>query len=84
MRELRNEAERVVLGLSTTLQTASHQATNLAGRVSDYEKALILASISANCGHISDTCDSLGLSRRALYDKMQKYGINRADFVDDT
>lgn len=83
VRELRNEAERLVLGLSAIAQTAAGQESSLADQVGDYEKALISASISAHGGHISAACDSLGLSRRALYDKMQKYGINRADFADD-
>jgi two-component system C4-dicarboxylate transport response regulator DctD len=84
VRELRNEAERFVLGLSAISNTAPGQKTSLAENVGEYEKALISASIAANAGHISDACDSLGLSRRALYDKMQRYGINRADFIDDT
>ena len=90
VRELRNEAERFVLGLSDVMGPDRGAGTGtgtgadtLAAQVRAYEKALILASISANDGRITATCDSLGLSRRSLYDKMQKHGIHRADFADE-
>jgi len=84
VRELRNAAERFVLGLSEIGDASPRATTSLAEQVSAYEKSIISASISANDGQITATCDSLGLSRRALYDKMQKFGITRADFVEET
>ncbi len=84
VRELRNAAERYVLGLSETEDAAPRFLTSLAEQVSAYEKSIIAASISANDGQITATCDSLGLSRRTLYDKMQKHSLNRADFVKET
>lgn len=55
----------------------------LADQISAYEKALIAAAISANGGRLKDTYESLGISRKALYDKMQRYGLNRGDFADE-
>lgn len=83
VRELRNEAERFVLGLSEMTQGEDKVQMALVDQVGAYEKALIAASITAHEGRIKAACESLGLSRRSLYDKMQKYGISRADFVDD-
>lgn len=82
VRELRNEAERFVLGLSEMTQGGDKPKMALIDQVGAYEKALIAASITAHEGRIMAACESLGLSRRSLYDKMQKYGISRADFVD--
>ncbi|WP_306345732.1 sigma-54-dependent transcriptional regulator [Actibacterium lipolyticum] len=84
VRELRNAAERYVLGLSETEDASPRSSPILADQVSAYEKSIIAASIAANDGQITATCDSLGLSRRTLYDKMQKHGLSRADFVEDT
>jgi two-component system C4-dicarboxylate transport response regulator DctD len=81
VRELGNEAERFVLGLSELVPAAERGAYSLADQVAGYERALISAAISANDGHIRATCASLGLSRRSLYDKMQKYGLTRSDFA---
>ena len=30
---------------------------------------------------LRETYESLGLSRKALYDKMQKHGLSREDFI---
>lgn len=83
VRELKNEAERFVLGLSDAAGIDPNTAQTLGDQVSTFEKAIISAAITANNGSIKATCESLGLSRRALYDKMQKYGLSRNDFVDD-
>ncbi|MFT4619478.1 MAG: two-component system C4-dicarboxylate transport response regulator DctD [Sulfitobacter sp.] len=83
VRELRNAADRFVLGLdlSPTSPAPSHDAP-LAQQVADHEKALIAASLSAHAGSQKDTYEALGLSRKALYEKMQKYGLSRDDFAD--
>lgn len=83
VRELRNVAERFVLGLSDTLGDAPTGEQSLADRLSQYEKALIAAAISAHGGRLKETYESLGLSRKGLYDKMQKHGLSRDDFAED-
>lgn len=84
VRELRNAAERFVLGLSATIGGGEHEAKTLADRMNAYEKAQIAASIAAHGGRLKETYESLGLSRKALYDKMQRHGLNRSDFTDDS
>jgi len=76
VRELRNVAERFVFRLADTFSDAPDPHT-LSERVGRYEKALIAAAISANGGRLKETYEALGLSRKALYDKMQKYGLSR-------
>ena len=83
VRELRNAAERFVLGLSAQTDFDTSAPTSLADRMAAHEKALIAAAIAANGGRLKETYESLGLSRKALYDKMQRYGLARADFADD-
>ncbi|MEO1705543.1 MAG: helix-turn-helix domain-containing protein, partial [Pseudomonadota bacterium] len=42
-----------------------------------YEKALISAAIQAHGGRLKETYEALGLSRKTLYEKMQKHGLTR-------
>lgn len=54
----------------------------LVERVAEHERALIAASLAANSGRLKDTYEALGISRKALYEKMQRYGLDRESFVD--
>ena len=81
-RELRNAAERYVLGLHEATEPASPATRTLADRVADHERALIAASLAANAGRLKDTYEALGISRKALYEKMQRYGLDRETFTE--
>ncbi len=84
VRELRNAADRFALGLDLDIgETLQTQSQILADQMAHYEKSLIAAAITAQGGSLKATYESLGLSRRALYEKMQKYGLTRQDFVDE-
>jgi len=84
VRELRNAAERMALGLDTGLWDASVAPEgSLADRMAAHEKALIAASLAAHGGSLKATYPALGLSRKALYEKMQKHGLSREQFRDD-
>jgi len=84
VRELRNSADRFVLGLGPVEPPASDAAPEtLAQRLAAHEKSLILAALIAQDGSLKQTYESLGLSRKALYEKMQKYGISKADAESD-
>lgn len=82
VRELRNAADRFALGLGLNDGAVSveEQDEPLAQRVSEFERSIIAAELTANSGRLKDTYDALGLSRKSLYEKMQKYGLNREDF----
>ena len=50
---------------------------SLAGLVADYERRLIEAALQRAGGIISQAAAELGLSRQALYRRMDKLGIER-------
>ncbi|HAR52384.1 MAG TPA: Fis family transcriptional regulator, partial [Roseovarius nubinhibens] len=82
VRELRNAADRFALGLDLDIGPAADQPeATLADRVAAHEKALIAASLTAHGGSLKETYEALGLSRKALYEKMQKYGLSREAFI---
>ncbi|MCU4651768.1 sigma-54 dependent transcriptional regulator [Roseibacterium sp. SDUM158016] len=82
VRELRNAAERYALGLEGGPGQAG-PGESLAERVAAHEKALIAAALAAQGGSVKATYEALGLSRKALYEKMQKHGLDRQDFRPD-
>jgi len=86
VRELRNAADRFVLGLGTPelVDDSQDNAKNLGERVSAFERNAIAAELSAQGGSLKRTYESLGLSRKSLYEKMQKYGLSRTDYSGDS
>ncbi len=84
VRELRNAADRFALGLDPGLAALGERpGQTLAEQVAAHEKALIAASITAHGGRLKETYEALGLSRKTLYEKMQKYGLARGDFAEE-
>lgn len=82
VRELRNAAERHVLGLEPAAP-APETDQSLAARMAAHEKALISAALAAHGGSVKATYEALGLSRKALYEKMQRHGLDRMDYRQD-
>ncbi|AWC24333.1 C4-dicarboxylate transport transcriptional regulatory protein DctD [Aminobacter sp. MSH1] len=88
VRELRNAADRFVLGLGLQLPDAPTEANGsgdrLADRVADFEKNAISAALTAHGGSLKPVYEQLGISRKTLYEKMQRYGLdkNRLGAVD--
>ncbi|MBC2772036.1 sigma-54-dependent Fis family transcriptional regulator [Rhizobium sp. AQ_MP] len=81
VRELRNAADRLVLGLETGLDSAAgleNANTRLADKVAAYEKQLIANAISAHGGALRPVYEQLGISRKTLYEKMQKHGLDKS------
>ncbi|MBL4629015.1 MAG: sigma-54-dependent Fis family transcriptional regulator [Roseicyclus sp.] len=78
VRELRNAAERAVLGLGSGMDAPV--TGRLADRMAAHERSLIAATLSAQNGAIKATYEALGISRKALYEKMQKHGLDRREF----
>ena len=89
VRELRNSADRLVLGLDTGPEEASSGAgpQRLADRVAAYERSLIASALAAHGGSLKPVYEQFGISRKTLYEKMQKYGLDKsidtAAFPDD-
>ena len=67
------------------LQIAEPQ--RLSDKVAAYEKGLISSALAAHGGSLKPVYEQLGVSRKTLYEKMQKYGLdknlNSASLQDD-
>jgi two-component system C4-dicarboxylate transport response regulator DctD len=86
VRELRNTADRMVLGLTDPPEDDTAQGLRdgrLADQMAAHEKALIASALAAHGGSLKSTYEALGLSRKALYEKMQRHGLSRDAFRDD-
>ncbi len=81
VREMRNVAERFVLGLGMEDYSEDSDQKGLAEQVEQFEKATIAATLSAHGGNLKDSYESLRMSRKTLYEKMQKYALRREDFI---
>ncbi|MCA1404045.1 sigma-54-dependent Fis family transcriptional regulator [Ensifer sp. IC3342] len=80
VRELRNAAERFVLGLEAEQDDATSarpNGTRLADKVAAFEKSLIASALAAHGGALKPVYESLGISRKTLYEKMQKFGLDK-------
>jgi two-component system C4-dicarboxylate transport response regulator DctD len=79
VRELRNAADRHVLGLHTdeTPPLPDGNANSLPDRVAAFEKSMIASALAAHGGSLKPVYESLGISRKTLYEKMQKYGLDK-------
>ncbi|MEF1302630.1 sigma 54-interacting transcriptional regulator, partial [Vibrio owensii] len=81
VRELRNAAERFVL-LGKLIQlgdtaSISPSSSSLAEQVAEFEKAAIESALLENSGSIKQTMEQLNVPRKTLYDKMQRYQIDK-------
>jgi len=81
VRELRNAADRYALGLGPATGTDTGDAPQrLADRVAAFERREIEAALAAHGGALKPVYESLGLSRKTLWEKMQKHGIDKQAF----
>ena len=84
VRELAHFAERFALGVglpnvsSTPAQSIDEDP--LPKRLERYEAELIRETLAAHQGSVQETLKALGIPRKTFYDKLQRHGINRADY----
>lgn len=83
VRELRNTAERVVLRLERVAEVVPEAlgARSLAEQMAAHERKLLVDALIRHNGTLKPVYENLGLSRKALYDKLVKYGIDKAQFL---
>jgi two-component system C4-dicarboxylate transport response regulator DctD len=95
VRELRNAADRFVLGLGDVVPgvaapgEAGSDGDGFAGagqgtlpeRLDAVEKSILMAELRRHGGSLKATYEALGLSRKTLYDKLQRHGLKREDFL---
>jgi two-component system C4-dicarboxylate transport response regulator DctD len=84
VRELRNAADRLALGLSLTdTEAALVTPQRLADRVAAFERREIEAALAAHGGALRPVYEALGLSRKTLWEKMTRFGIDKTMFGED-
>ncbi|WP_426130089.1 sigma-54-dependent transcriptional regulator [Pararhizobium sp. PWRC1-1] len=85
VRELRNAADRLVLGLDLKPDEAEArpEKQRLADKVADFERGIIASALAAHGGALRPVYELLGISRKTLYEKMQKYGLDKKLSVAD-
>ena len=89
VREIVHFAERVALGLAeidlaatgrAPSPSAGGQGASLPERLERYEADLIREVLTQHKGDVRASLEALGIPRKTFYDKLTKYGINRASF----
>ncbi|GLO60336.1 sigma-54-dependent Fis family transcriptional regulator [Vibrio sp. MACH09] len=84
VRELRNAAERyVLLGKLSQLSDNVERETllaSLAEQVAEFEKSAIEQALIECGGSIKNTMERLNLARKTLYDKMQRYELDKENY----
>ena len=86
VRELSHFAERVALGVegSSGQPVASTEQSGFAlpERLERYEAEILKEALRAQRGDVKATIEALGIPRKTFYDKLQRHGINRADYAE--
>ncbi len=81
VRELRNAADRFALGLEKDKNSFPLiKNGSLAQRIAAFERQAIEGELRINFGALKPTYEALGLSRKTLYEKMQKHELSREDY----
>jgi len=83
VRELSHFAERVVLGVEAAgwqSNPSISTQSSLPEKLELYEADIIRQALAASDGDVRLTIEALGIPRKTFYDKLQRHGINRADF----
>lgn len=78
VRELKAEAERLVLGYPQLVRSQPDAgAGSLPERLARYEAHLIREALEAAEGSVADAASALGIPRRTLAEKMARHGLRR-------
>ncbi|MDL2354657.1 MAG: sigma-54 dependent transcriptional regulator [Pseudomonadota bacterium] len=75
LRELRNFAERLVLGIVAPAAPQSTLVQPLPAQVDAYEREVIIRALDSVDGNVASAADCLGVPRKTLYDKLKKYQL---------
>ena len=83
IRELRNVADRFVLGVLAPPFASTDgdaPATGLAEQVDAFERTLIVEQLRRDQGSVAATAEALACPKKTLYDKIKKYAIQLDGF----
>lgn len=82
VRELMNEADRIVLGISDLIFTSNQQECHsLAHQMTQFEFSVLHHTLIQFDGHIGATAEHLDIPRKNLYLRMKKFGLKKEDYV---
>lgn len=85
VRELAHTAERFALGLldlpAATAGSQADDSLTLPQHMELYEADLIRKALQEHKGNARAAIEALGIPRKTFYDKLQKHGLVRSDFV---
>ncbi|KKW67611.1 hypothetical protein AAV94_09635 [Lampropedia cohaerens] len=82
VRELAHFAEREVLGVSNgAIAQEPAGDLSLPARVEQFEARQIRDALARHKGDVKATLQELGIPRKTFYDKLQRHGIQRSDFM---
>lgn len=85
VRELAHFAERVVLGVLNApdagVASGAQATQSLPERMEHFEAQLIRDALQAHQGDIKATLETLGIPRKTFYDKLQRHGIDRQQYL---
>jgi two-component system C4-dicarboxylate transport response regulator DctD len=84
VRELANAAERQVLGLDSPASVDDAVGQSLAAQQETFEAHCLRAALSRHRGDIKAVLHELQLPRRTLNEKMQRHGLLREMFLQDS
>lgn len=86
VRELSHFAERVALGVEGSpgqpITPTEQAGFALPERLERYEAEILKEALRAQRGDVKATIEALGIPRKTFYDKLQRHGINRADYAE--
>lgn len=76
--EIRNVADRFVLGVDLDHQfRGPGPQAGLGDRLDHFEKSVLLSELMLHGGDLQQVYESLGISRKTLYLKLRKHGIDK-------
>ena len=83
VREVRNAAERFALGVQMpdAPLAARENSGKLAEMMAAHERKLLVDALIRHQGALRPVYEALGLSRKALYDKLVRHGIDKGHFL---
>ncbi|MBX7021241.1 sigma-54-dependent Fis family transcriptional regulator, partial [Providencia rettgeri] len=83
-RELAHFAQRGVLGVQPVLaREGVGEELSLPARMEQFEAQQIRQALARHRGDIKATLQDLRIPRKTFYDKLQRHGISRSDFVEE-
>ncbi|NLS16329.1 sigma-54-dependent Fis family transcriptional regulator [Rhizobium sp. P40RR-XXII] len=79
VRQLRNYATQVVLGLTSAPSTPASEL-GLSDQMDQFEASVLRAALDRFEGDIAEVAQALQLPRRSLYARLQRHGINPSTY----